>query len=105
MKGKLRKKVRYFFLHATKSCKEILPLMSQSLERRLGIREWTGMWVHMLVCRWCWDYLIQIRLLRAIARQFPDREIAGGTESPTLSSERRARIKRILSGKGKEPAG
>ncbi len=97
MNGKLRKRVRYFFLHATKSCNEILPLMSQSLERKLGIREWTGMWVHMLVCRWCWDFRIQIRFLRTIARQFPKGETVTVAEVPTLSNERRARMKNILS--------
>jgi hypothetical protein len=43
-------------------------LMSESLERRLSIRERLGLRLHLFVCAWCARYLNQIKSLRFILR-------------------------------------
>jgi len=46
----------------------MVPLMSESLERRLSIREGLGLRLHLFVCAWCARYLNQIKSLRFILR-------------------------------------
>ena len=89
--------VRYFLLRRLPPCKAMVPLMSQSLERPLTLRERVTLRLHLWVCIWCIWYLEQLRLLRkavgARAALAADDEI-----SPTisLSAEARDRIKHAL---------
>ena len=47
----------------------MVPVMSESLERRLGLVERTKLRLHLLVCAWCARYLKQIKVLRQVVRQ------------------------------------
>ena len=70
----------------------MVPLMSESLERRLGLIERLELKLHLMVCAWCARYLKQIKFLRQLVRQ---RTFAAATDtaSPvTLSAEARQRI-------------
>jgi predicted anti-sigma-YlaC factor YlaD len=40
--------------------------MSQSLDGPLSLKEWVEMHFHMLVCKWCRDYINQIEALRKV---------------------------------------
>lgn len=73
----------------------MVPLMSESLERRLSIREWLGLRLHLLVCAWCARYLRQIKFLRSMmrGRQAVTHQIA---TSPTLAADTRERITKSL---------
>lgn len=66
--------------------------MSESLERRLSMREWLGLRLHLLVCAWCARYLTQIKFLRWAlrARRATDNLV------PTLASDARDRMARTL---------
>ena len=65
-------RVRTFFrcwlLRTLPPCRNVVPLMSESLERQLAIREWLGLRLHLLVCAWCARYLKQIKFLRSLLR-------------------------------------
>ena len=47
----------------------MVPVMSQSLERRLGLVKRTKLRLHLLVCAWCARYLTQIKLLKQAVSQ------------------------------------
>jgi len=47
----------------------MVPLMSESLERRLSVLERLQLKLHLMVCAWCARYLKQIKLLRQLVRQ------------------------------------
>jgi hypothetical protein len=47
----------------------MVPLMSESMERRLGIWEQLQLKLHLLVCTWCVRYLEQIKFLRQLLRE------------------------------------
>jgi hypothetical protein len=71
-------------------------LMSESLERRLGVLEHLELKLHLMVCAWCARYLKQIKFLRQLVRQ---RTFATATDtgSPVaLSRKARQRIGRSL---------
>jgi Putative zinc-finger len=63
----LRTKARLFLLKKLATCKEIAPVMSESLDRQLTFFEQIRMRAHMMVCKWCRNYLFQIRLIRELA--------------------------------------
>lgn len=73
----------------------MVPVMSESLERRLSVREWLKLRLHLYVCAWCDHYLRQIRFLRDLV-QLPEMvdECA-----PALSEQSRTRIAAALKGK------
>jgi hypothetical protein len=79
------------------TCRELAPVLSQSLERRLTLREHVTLRLHFLICVYCVRYLRQLRFMRDALRA---RGAAGAEEdSPaalSLSPEARERIRRAL---------
>jgi len=74
----------------------MVPLMSESLERRLGVLEHMQLKLHLMVCAWCARYLKQIKFLRQLVRQ-QTFVAATDTASPVaLPTEARQRICRSL---------
>ena len=49
----------------------MVPLMSESLERRLSVLEHVQLRLHLMVCVWCARYLKQIEFLRELVGQRP----------------------------------
>jgi len=88
--------LRWFLLHRLPTCKQMVEVMSQSMERPLTLRERVLLKLHLWVCAWCVWYLEQLRLLRASLRARAA-EVAGEV-SPgvSLSAEARDRIKSSL---------
>jgi hypothetical protein len=86
-----RKAARRWLLRTLQPCRAMVPVMSESLERRLGLVERTKLRLHLLVCAWCARYLKQIKLLKQAVSQ---REFsANGEASPLkLTDEARRRI-------------
>jgi hypothetical protein len=92
---KVRHEIRWFLLHRLPTCERILPVLSQSLERRLGVRERIVVYFHLLVCVWCKWYLDQLRLLSAAAHERGSAERAEElSESVRLAEDARERIRR-----------
>ena len=67
-------------------------MMSESLDRRLLLRESVQLRMHLLVCIWCVRYLRQIGFLRTLLR---DRS-ADTSPVPALTAEARERIAKSL---------
>src|SRR6266850_5890973 len=88
----IRKAARLRLLRRQPPCREMVPLMSQSLERRLGLREWLSLHLHLIVCAWCDRYLKQVRFLRHLIRLQNDSIDEETLPHLSLSSEARARI-------------
>ena len=87
--------LRWFLLRRLPTCKEMVALMSQSMERPLTLRERVLLKLHLWVCAWCVWYLEQLRLMRGTLRA---RSAAadGGYPGASLSTEARERIKAAL---------
>jgi len=74
----------------------MVPVMSESLERQLGLVERTKLRLHLLVCAWCARYIKQIKLLRQVVshREFTS---ADDNANPSkLTDEARQRISESL---------
>lgn len=74
----------------------MVPVMSESLERPLGLVERTKLRLHLLVCAWCTRYLKQIKSLGQVVRQ-RDFTSSDNNAAPTkLTDEARQRIAESL---------
>ena len=96
LRAKTTHALRYFLLRRLPACKQMVALMSESMERRLSVRERAVLRLHLWICAWCAWYLEQIHTLRAALRA---RGAQAADESATevaLTAEARARIKRAL---------
>ncbi len=72
------------------------PLMSEALERRLGLVEHMKLRLHLLVCAWCARYLKQISLLRQLVSQREFTSADDNAGSLKLTDEARQRISESL---------
>ena len=87
---KVKHSIRYFLLRRLPPCQQIVEQISDSMERRLTVRESINLKLHLWICAWCQWYLEHIRLIHDVAHAHePDL-----TSGPTLSAEARERIKR-----------
>lgn len=67
-------------------------VISESMERSLTLSEQLKLRLHLYVCAWCKNYLLQIKIIREIACSSPADDIVG----PGLSDEMRTRIRNNL---------
>jgi Putative zinc-finger len=78
-----------------KSCKEVTELVSQSLDRRLSLREWMQLRMHLLMCDACSRFKRQAEFLHRAARDYARRGLAAAQQW-TLSQSARQRIRAAL---------
>jgi hypothetical protein len=65
---KIRKAVRRWLLRSLKPCSYMVSLMSESMDRPLGIGERLQLKLHLIVCTWCVRYLDQLNFMRQLLR-------------------------------------
>jgi hypothetical protein len=84
-----------FIANHTPKCREVVRLLSQSMEVKLPITTRIKLQFHYLICAWCQRYEKQLRRLRKIASSLP--EHVDGFCPETLSESSKERLKRVLS--------
>jgi hypothetical protein len=89
--------LRYFLLRRLPTCKRMVAVMSESMERRLSWRERAVLRVHLWICAWCAWYLEHLHVLRDAVRlraeQITEDDNAAALK---LSLAARDRIKQAL---------
>jgi hypothetical protein len=84
----------------TPKCREVVRLLSQSMEVKLPLATRIKIRFHYLICVWCYRYGKQLRVLRKVASSLPEHADECGQETlPYLSKER---MKQALREKQKE---
>lgn len=82
------------------SCREISRLYSESMDRKLSVRQRMSLWMHLRLCRLCSGFTENLQALRQIARRCAKdvKQDVKQDEAPaeSLSPEARQRIGRIL---------
>lgn len=87
---KMKHSLRYFLLRRLPPCQQIVKQVSESMERKLTLRERIDLKLHLWICAWCQWYLEHIHLIHDVAPTH-DPDLMSG---PSLSPEARERIKR-----------
>ena len=78
----------------TPNCRDAARIQSDQLEGPLPVAKRIGLFVHLLICKWCRRYGRQIRFLRETAREHPEK--LSEADPRTLSDSARKRIKSRL---------
>jgi len=76
------------------SCRDASRLQSEVLDKELSLFQRAGLWLHLLICKWCRRYGKQIRFLRDAAHEHS--EALTEAVPQRLSPEARERIRRRL---------
>jgi hypothetical protein len=76
------------------TCRDASRLQSEALDHPLPPVRRLGLWLHLLICKWCRRYGRQVRFLQHAAHEHPD-ELAEACPQK-LSGEARARILKQL---------
>jgi hypothetical protein len=92
---KLRRARNLFILRTLPPCKEIVKIVSASLDRRLTVREKAVMRLHLIACKPCVRYMEQSHFLSSAASQLDD-TLKNELFTGKLSDEARDRIKKVL---------
>jgi|ERR1041384_1512685 hypothetical protein len=89
--------LRYFLLRRLPTCRQMVAVMSESMERPLSLRERALLRLHLWICAWCAWYLEQLHLLRDTLRLRAAQMIEDESDATRqLSNEACERIKRAL---------
>jgi hypothetical protein len=92
---KWKRGIRLWLLRTLPGCKDMAPVMSQSLDRKLRLRERTTLRLHLWVCLRCVRYLEQLTVIRNLLRRSQSLPLVEEI-SPELTSEVRERIRGAL---------
>jgi hypothetical protein len=82
-------------------CRDIAQLSSQSLDRKLTLRERIGMRIHGWICSWCIDYSNQVQIVSDKVKS--DGESLAELNDEKLSDECRERIRVMMQPSSQEP--
>jgi hypothetical protein len=87
-------KIRSVGAELSPSCREAVRAQSEALDHPLPPAKRFGLWMHLLICKWCRRYGKQIRFLREAAQAHPEQ--FAEAERQKLSPAARERIKQRL---------
>ncbi len=94
--NKLKMEYIFWFARRLPPCNEILPLISQRMDRKLPWRRRVTLLLHNHICIWCKNYARQLLLIReTLQHQEAHPESAPLSES-ALPLDARDRMKRAL---------
>jgi hypothetical protein len=88
------KKIKSGLAALSPTCREAVRTQSEMLDHPLPVGKRMGLWLHLLVCRWCRRYGKQIHLLHEHARE--NEETLTAASPQKLSTEARQRITQKL---------
>jgi hypothetical protein len=94
---KLKDTMIFWLARRLPTCKEVTRMASDSMERKLSLRQRFEMRLHLLICALCMRYVKQLQFMHDAARQHAaEIENAGSLPASALSNEARERMKRSL---------
>jgi hypothetical protein len=78
-----------FIAERTPKCREVIRLLSQSMEVKLPLATRIKIRFHYLICVWCYRYGQQLRALRKMTSSLPEHLDECGQEALPYSSKER----------------
>jgi hypothetical protein len=90
----LQTKLVIFIGKHTPKCRDMVRILSQSMDQPLPLSMRIKKRIHYLICCWCQRYEEQLRYIRKTARQFPEHADEGS--NVIFPPETKERIKQKL---------
>jgi hypothetical protein len=78
----------------TPTCPEVIRILSLGMDKDLSLLMRIKMRIHFLMCSFCERYMKQLKYIRAISREFPNK--VGDVSDATLPDAAKEQIKAAL---------
>ncbi|MEP6685783.1 MAG: hypothetical protein ABJB22_03320 [Verrucomicrobiota bacterium] len=78
----------------TPTCPEVTRILSLGMDNDLSLIMRIKLRIHYLMCSFCQRYMKQLKYIRAVSREFPEK--IGEVSGPTLSDAAREQMKAAL---------
>ena len=99
---RIKQSLIHWLAHRLPHCEQLVPVISESLDRRVGLRRGLILRLHLFLCTECVRYLRQLRLVRDVVRSKSSTIPGEGPPESSLSADARERILRALDSRKKE---
>jgi hypothetical protein len=78
----------------TPTCPEVVRILSLGMDKELSLMMRLKLRIHYLVCSFCERYMKQLKYIRQVSREFPEK--IGDVSDVKLSTEAKERLKEAL---------
>src|SRR5437870_1598192 len=78
----------------TPTCPEVVRILSLGMDKQLSLMMRMKLRIHYLMCSFCERYMKQLKYIRQVSREFPDK--IGEISDATLPAEAKQRLKEAL---------
>jgi hypothetical protein len=78
----------------TPTCPEVIRILSEGMDKKLSLATRIKLRVHFLMCSFCERYMKQLKYMRQVAREFPEK--IGEVSDASLPSDAKERMKEAL---------
>ena len=78
----------------TPTCPEVIRILSLGMDKQLSLMMRLKLQIHYLMCSFCERYMKQLKYIRQVSREFPDK--IGEISDATLPAEAKQRLKEAL---------
>ena len=78
----------------TPTCPEVVRILSLGMDKELSILMRIKLRIHYLMCSFCERYMNQLKYIRQVSREFPDK--IGQVSGETLPADAKERIRSAL---------
>src|ERR1700756_167124 len=75
----------------TPSCPEVVRILSLGMDKKLSLMMRMKLRIHYLMCSFCERYMRQLKYIREVSHEFPDK--IGEISDATLPAEAKQRLK------------
>src|SRR5262245_18830379 len=78
----------------TPTCPEVVRILSLGMDKELSLMMRMKLRIHYLMCSFCERYMKQLKYIRQVSREFPEK--IGEISNAALPSDAKERIKSVL---------
>ena len=83
-----------FICKFTPTCPEVIRILSLGMEKKLPLLLRLKLRIHYLMCSFCERYMKQLKYIRQVSREFPNK--IGEVSDASLSAEAKEQMKAAL---------
>lgn len=93
---KIKLQIIFFLARRVRNCKNLAPLYSESIDRKLSLKTRIELKIHLFTCEACVRYLQQIKFLREAMQKHAESFESEALPEKKLSSDAKERIKKAI---------
>ena len=83
-----------FICRFTPTCPEVVRILSLGMDKQLSLTMRVKLRIHYLMCSFCERYMKQLKYIRQVSREFPEK--IGELSDAKLPTEAKERLKEAL---------